>query len=33
MEEVGGFLNGTLDYQFLKGGTGPLGWFLFSFNV
>ncbi|KAG8197377.1 hypothetical protein JTE90_013501 [Oedothorax gibbosus] len=24
MQEVGGVLNGTLDYQFLKGDTGPL---------
>lgn len=24
MQEVEGFLNGTLDYQYLKGDTGPL---------
>jgi len=24
MDEVEGFLNGTLDYQYLKGDTGPL---------
>jgi alpha-1,3-mannosyltransferase len=36
MQEVEGFLNGTLDYQYLKGDTGPLVYpagFVYIFSI